>query len=244
MKGTQMKPQLSVVENEAPSRLLAEHSAARMHLAKLINSRLSIESKLRHLGESAHSLKEVQAEEQNAVGELNALNAAEAAAMTAWSRDPSGPVPEPDVVKREELEAKRRSATAKATAARQAEATISADIQRENAALAQVKAKIELAIVPVIVDEVEPLLADFEEANRILAAKAGKIAEASEIITQIGHGIGNSDLARPAFVCLEKLNERIRLAFARPAPDVTNHRAAWLAFAAELKRDPIAELKD
>ena len=44
------------------------------------------------------------------------------------------------------------------------------------------------AIVPVIVEAVEPLLADFEDANRVLAAKAAKISGAAEVITQIGHG--------------------------------------------------------
>jgi hypothetical protein len=110
------------------------------------------------------------------------------------------------------------------------------------AALKQIETQILLAIVPVIVESVDPLIVDFEEHNRALAAKAGKIAEAAEAITQIAHDIGNTDLARPAFVTLEKLSDRIRVAFGRPAPDIANHRATWLAFAAALKRDPMAEL--
>ena len=230
-----------VTDSEAPSRLLQKHSAARLHLAGLINRELTVESNLRHLGEAAQRLQEAQQAEQQAVADLNALNAAEATAMAAWSRDGSGAEPQPNVVKRDELQAKHRAAIAKAAAARGAQATIAADQQREAVSLKQVETEIALATVPVIIEAVEPLITDYEDSNRELAAKAAKISGAAEVITQIGHSIGSTDLARPAFVALEKLSERIRIAFARPAPAISDD--AWRALAAALKRDPLAELK-
>jgi hypothetical protein len=214
-----------------------------MHLARLINEKLRRESALRHLAEAAQLLEEAQHAERDAIGALAALNAAEADAMARWSRG-EAPAPELDTAKRAKLEADQRAAVAKASAARQAASMNAAEQQREKAVLHRIETEIALAIVPVIVEAVDPLLADFEKANRELAAKAGKIAEAAETIAQIAHGIGDLEVARPAFVTLEKLSERIRTTFARPAPDTANHRAAWLAHAAALKRDPIAELKD
>jgi DNA repair exonuclease SbcCD ATPase subunit len=235
---------IRLVTDEAPSRLLQKHSPARMHLADLINRKRRIESNLRNLAESAQRLQDAQFSEQEAVAAINALNAEESAAMAEWSRDGSGPMPEPDVAKRDELQAKHRGAVAKATAARQAAGAISADQQREMAALKQVTDQIDLAIVPIIIEEVEPKIAAFKTAFAELAAKRAEITAASETInliafrlSQIASGQPNPEAGRPAFVALEALNETIRVAFAAPALDGINHRAPWEAFATALKRD-------
>ena len=240
-----------VTDDAAPSRLLAEYSPARLHLAKLIDQRLRVEDNLRQLADAAARLREAQDAEGNAAAALNALDAEEARAMAAWSQNSSGAMPVFDRTRREKLRENLEAATAQATAARRATADNAAQQQRENAKLKPIEDEIDLTIATVIAEEVEPLIAEFTEFNRELAAKAGRIAEASEVINLIGARIGqlasarpNAEAARPLFTMLEKLNEKIRLAFSRPAPDVTNHRAAWQSFAAALRRDPIAELKD
>jgi DNA repair exonuclease SbcCD ATPase subunit len=242
---------LRLVTTDAPSRLLEKHSPARMHLADLINRKLRIESNLRHLGESAQRLQEAQTAQHDAVAAINALNAVESAAMAEWSRDGSGPMPELDVAKRDELQARHRGAVAKATAARQAAAAIAADQQRETAVLKQITDEIDLAIVPIIIEEVEPKIAAFKTAFAELAAKRAEITAASETInliafrlSQMASGQPNPEAGRPAFVALEALNEAIRLAFAAPPPDATNHRAPWEGFSNALKRDPIAQFED
>jgi hypothetical protein len=237
-----MKNLRLVTDSKAPSRLLEQHSAARMHLAKLINDRLSIEARLRDLAEAGAKLQEAADAERHAAAALNALDAEEANAMALWAKNSAGPMPSFDQTRRQKLRAAVDAAAAQAAAARKAAAANGAEQTRENSSLKAVEAQIALAIVPVIVEAVDPLIADFEAANRALAAKAGRISGAAELITQIGHSIGNPDMARPAFVALEKLSERIRIAFARPAPAISDD--AWRALAAALRRDPIAELKD
>jgi hypothetical protein len=233
-----------VAGKDEVSPLLQPQSPARIKLAQLINDRLTIESNLRHLAESAERLREAQRAEGQATAALANFEAAETAAMADWSRSPSSPMPVSNPGKRDELLAAIRTASAQAGAARKAEQANAAEQTRENGTLQRLVPQIDLAAVAVIVDEVDPLIRDFEEDNRALAAKAGKIAEAAEIITQIAHGTGNLDRARPTFAALEKLNERIRVAFARPAPEIGSHRAAWSALAANLRSDPLAKLKD
>jgi hypothetical protein len=234
-----------VAGKDEVSPLLQPQSPARIKLAQLINDRLTIEAKLRDLAASAERLREAQRAEGQATAALANFEATETAAMAEWSRSPpSSPAPVSNPGKRDDLLAAIRTASAQAGAARKAEAANTAEQTRENEALQRLNPQTDLAVVAVIVDEVDPLIRDFEEANRALAAKAGKIAEAAEIITQIAHGTGNLDRARPAFAALEKLNERIRVAFARPAPEIGSHRAAWSALAANLRSDPLAKLKD
>jgi hypothetical protein len=235
---------LVATDNTAPSRLLEKHSDARLHLAGLINQKLRVEEKLRHLAESAQKLQDAQSAEQDAVSAINALNSAEAAAMTAWSQDPSsGPIPSPDIAKRDELLALQRKAQAQASAARQATTSIVAEQQREAARLTDFGVQIGLAVVPVAIEELEPLIAEFVEFNKKLAEKAGRIAAGAEMITTIANGVKNLELAGPAFRQLEVLNEQIRNAFARPAPDMSPHAARWAAYANALQRDPIARLE-
>jgi hypothetical protein len=231
-----------IADHGAPSRLLQEHSPARVHLAKLINDRLSIEARLRDLADAGAKLQEAADAERHAAAALNGLDAEEATAMAAWAQNSNGPMPVFDQARRQKLRAAVDAAAAQASAARKAAAANGTQQERELGTLKRVEAQIALAIVPVIVEAVDPLLADFEEANRALASKAARISGAAEVITQIGHSIGNLEMARPAFVELEKLSDRIRIAFARPAPAISDN--AWLALAAALKRDPIAELKD
>jgi len=231
-----------VAGNEAPSRLLEKHSDARMHLAGLINEKLRIESKLRHLAERVQMLQDAQSAEHDAASEISALNAAEAAAMTAWVEDPSVPMPSPDIATRDSLMSKQRAAQARAAAARQASASIRAEQQRETTRLEGVGLQIGLATVPVIIEELEPLIAEFVEANAALAARAGRIAAGSELVTKIANA-APLEAARPAFAMLEVLNEQIRGAFGRPAPDLTPHKAHWDALSAALYRDPIARLQ-
>lgn len=239
---------IRLVPREAPSLLIEKHSPARMHLAALINRKLSIESNLRHLSDAARVLQEAQTTEQDAAAAINALNSAETAAMYAYSRGDSEIEPEPDVAKRDELLAKHRGAVAKANAARQAAGTVAADQLRETAALKQITDQIDLAIVPIIIEEVTPKIDAFKVAFSELAAKRAEITEASEFINLIAFRLSQTasdrptpEAGRPAFVALEALNESIRVACGAPAPDAANRRAPWEAFAAELRRNPIAK---
>ena len=146
-----MKNLRLVTDGTAPSRLLQEHSAARLHLAKLISQRLAIEDRLRALAEAGGKLQEAADADRHAGAALNGLDAEEATAMAAWAQNSSGPMPVFDQTRRQKLRAAVDAAAAQASAARKAAAANGAKQTRENSSLKSVEAQIALAIVPVIV---------------------------------------------------------------------------------------------
>jgi hypothetical protein len=231
-----------VTTDGEPSRLLAKHSDARMRLATLINNRNSFEDKLRHLVETGGKLQEAADSERHAAAALAALDAEETRAMSAWAEGPGGSMPVFDRTRRERLEAEVHAAAAQATAARKAAGENGAAQQRENAALKALEPQFAVAIAEVIAESVEPLMDDFDAANRALASKAARIQEAFVTIRGLAESLGNPEAARAAYAINERLHERIRTMSDRAAPDGTNHRGAWETLAAALRRDPIAEL--
>jgi hypothetical protein len=64
-------------------------------------------------------------------------------------------------------------------------------------------------------------------------------------LAKLAHQVGDTSKARPAFVVLEKLNEKLRVAFSRPAADSTGaDLPKWMALAGRLRADPLAKLED
>jgi len=230
-----------VVTEGAPSRLLQEHSPARMQLAKLIDRRLGIEDRVRALAEAGAKLKEAADAEGHAAAALGALDAEETRIMSIWAQG-SGPMPVLDRTRRQKLEDAVHAAAAQAAAARKAAAANGAEQQRENATLKALEPQFAVLIAEVISETVDPLMSDYEATNKVLASKAARIQEAFTTIRGIAEAVGNPTAARPAFVIMEKLTEKIRTISGRAAPDGVNHGAAWMAFAARLRSDPIAEL--
>jgi hypothetical protein len=232
-----------VVSDTGPSRLLQPTSEARLRLAALINRRLTIESKLRHLGEATAKLQEAADAEGNARAAFNALDSEETQAMAAWSKS-SGPKPVIDRTRREKLKADLEDAAASATAARNAASSIAAEQQREALALKALEAPFAVAVAEVLDEEMMPLLADFEAEKRTLAVQAARIQEGVEALTQLAHQVG-AEKGRPAFVVLEKMNARVQTAFGRLMPDnTTGSVAKWLGLAARLRSDPLAKFED
>jgi hypothetical protein len=226
-----------------PSRLLQKHSPARMTLATLITRRNSIEDKLRALAEAGAKLQEAGEAEHRAGGALSALDAEEAKAMAAWSQASDGPMPVFDRTRREKLVEELRAAGAQASAARKAAADNAAAQQREHGALRALEPQFAITVAEVLAESVEPLMEDFDTANRALASKAARIQEAFVTIRGLAEALGNQDAARPLYVINEKLHERIRTISDRAPPDGENHAAAWSSLAVRLRADPLAELE-
>jgi hypothetical protein len=236
---------IRLVSGEAPSRLLEQHSAARLHLAKLIDRKLTIESNLRHLADAATKLQEAADAEGNAAAALNALDAEEARAMATWSQASSGPMPVFDQSRRQELKSAVDAAAAQASAARKAAVENGAAQQREAAAAKALEPEFAAVIAQILDEEMSPLIADYQADAVALAAKAGRIMQGAEALTRIAHQVGDTSKARPAFVVLEKLNEKLRIAFSRPAADSTGaDLPKWMALAGRLRSDPLAKLED
>lgn len=216
-----MKNNIRLVATDgAPSRLLQEHSPARMRLAKLINDRLSVEAKLRDLAEAMERLNKAQGAEAQAAAALANFEAQETAAMAEWSKSSqSSPMPVANPARRDDLLAAIRAASAQAESARAAAKIIEAEQTREQGLLARLEPQFAIAIAEVLAEAVEPLLGDFEAANKQLASKAARIQEAFNAIRSLGESIANPSAARPVFVINEQLHERIRAVSGRASPD-------------------------
>jgi hypothetical protein len=232
-----------VASDSAPSRLLQKHSPERMTLATLITRRNSIEDRLRAIAQAGAKLQEAADAERHATAALATLDAEETRAMAAWSEASDEPMPVFDRTRREKLVAEIQAAAAQASAARKAAAENSAAQQRESAALKALEPEFAIAIAEVVAETVDPLFADYDAANRALAAKAAKIQQALLTITDLAHSVGGHTAVRPAFIVIEKLHEKMRSVSGRAPPDGKNHAAAWSSLAARLRTDPLAELE-
>jgi hypothetical protein len=226
-------------ENGAPSRLLEKHSNARLQLAQLIARKLGIEDRVRALVEAGAKLKEAADAEGHAAAALSALDAEETRIMSTWSQG-SGPMPVFDQTRRQKLEGAVHAAAAQAAAARKAAAANGAEQQRENATLKALEPEFAVLFAEIILESVEPLISDFEATNKVLATKAARLQAAFMTMRGIAESVGNPSAARPAFVIMEKLSEKLRTISGRAAPDDLNHAAAWMSYAAKLKSDPLA----
>jgi hypothetical protein len=149
-----------------------------------------------------------------------------------------------DRTRREKLKSEVHAAAAQASAARKAAAENGAAQQREHVALKALEPQFAIVIAEVIAESVEPLMQDFDIANRALASKAARIQEAFVTIRGVAESLGNQAAARPVYVINERLHERIRAVSGSAAPDGTNHGAAWNVLAARLRADPLASLED
>src|ERR1700722_2503538 len=187
---------IRLVGGDAPSRLLEQHSPARMALAKLITRKLGIEYRVRALAEAGAKLQEAADAERHAAAALGALDAEETRAMAAWSQAAEGPMPVFDRTRREKLEAEVHAAAAQAAAARKAAAANGAEQQRENATLKTLEPQFAVLIAEVISETVGPLMTDYEAANKVLASKAARIQEAFTTIRGIAEAVGNPAAAR------------------------------------------------
>lgn len=235
-------PSIRLVD-DGRSRLMQPTSEARLRLAKLISGRVAIEDGLRSLVAAGAKLAEAADAERNAGAKLAALDAEEAATMAAWAKA-GGQMPQFDRTRREKLEAECHASAAQAAAARKAASANGSEQQRELGRLKGMEPEFAAVIATIIDEEMAPLIADYQADSVALAGKAALIQQGAEALTRIAHDVGDTNKARPAFVVLEKLNEKLRIAFSRPAVDSTGAGLPkWLAFAAALRREPIAEFK-
>jgi hypothetical protein len=237
---------MQLVKNDAAPKPQPSASAARTRLAELQAKVDECNGRLKGLEESLARLESIARDEAAATATLSNFDADEGAAMAAWARTAIGSPPEPNVRKREKLEAAARTAAARAAPARQAHASIAALRHAESRTLKDLETPIALEIAAALVEEAGPLLEDFEQLNRVLSAKANRIQALSESLVNVCHNGVLFEQMRPAFMLMEKLQERIRNSLARPVPDeilARQDRAALAIFIAQLRTDAAARLE-
>jgi hypothetical protein len=228
--------------------LLDPLSPSRAKLASLINTKLSILDHQRQMTAARARLREAQEAEHAASAKLAELNMSEGARMAEWARSSAeGDAPTFDVDFREQLLGVVRTAAAHANAARQAETSINADIQREAVMLKAAELQITLASADVLLETLDPLLDDFSIANNALSEKASRILMAIQHLTQVAHASGTVEEMKPLFEVLARANEKMRTFSTRIEPGhetKSKSLVGWASLAERLRSDPIAQLEE
>jgi hypothetical protein len=213
----------------------------------MIAAREEISAKIESAQGALTRLASAQTAEAPLVAELQRLDALETEAFSAWSRgDSDAPAPTPDVAKRALLTEQLAAARAKAEAARRAEGGLIAERERESSKLPGLARAIDAALAEILVEESEPLVADFDETNRIVAAKASRIEVLRDILEGMARSAGEGEPARPFYALLEQFNTRLQRVSGRQRPDldvVSSHRLGWLSLAESLRLDANATLE-
>jgi hypothetical protein len=214
----------------------------------MIAAREEISASIDRANAALTRLASAQTADSPIVAELQRLDSAETEAFSAWSRgDPEAPAPIPDAAKRALLTEQLATARATAEAARRAEGGLIAERERESAKLRGLPHAVDVALASILVEEAEPLIADFDEANRNVSAKASRIEVLRDILGTMARSAGDGEPARPFYALLEAFNTRLQKVSGRLPPDLdtaSRHRLGWFALADQLRSDASARLSE
>jgi hypothetical protein len=223
-------------------------SAARLRLAQMLAARDEISATVARTNAASTRLASAQTADAPITAELQRLDSAETQAFSVWSRgDTDAPAPTPDAAKRALLTEQLLAARATAEAARRAEIGLIAESERESSKLRGLPHSMDVAVADILFEEAEPLIADFLEANRVVAAKASRIEVLRDIVISMGRAAGDGEPGRPFFAMLEAFDGRLQKVSGRLPPDLDTaslHRMAWLALIGQLHEDAGATLSE
>lgn len=232
--------------NDIPKDAAPIASPARQRLASLTAARDEISAAIDRATAALDRLISAQACQVPVVAELARLDTAESAAMAAWARRgrEGDDAPTPDVAAREELNRKLTDARAKAESARRAEGGLRDEVARESVKLAPIGLAINEALAEVVAEEAGDLIAGFLESQRATAAKADQILAARDLIGDMARSAPEGEPARPLYIVLETLNQKLEKTFARSvrADVAAANRAAWASLVGRLQSDASARL--
>jgi hypothetical protein len=213
----------------------------------MIAAREEISASIDRANAALTRLASAQTADAPIVAEIQRLDAAETEAFSAWSRgDNEAPAPTPGVAKRALLTGQLAAARAKAEAARRAEGGLIAERDRESMKLRGLPHAIDVALAEILVSEAEPLIADFDDANRSVSTKASRIEILRDILGGLARSAGDGEPARPFYVLLEAFNTRLQKVSGRQPPDLdtaSTHRLGWLSLVDSLRSDASATLE-
>jgi hypothetical protein len=230
------------LKNSEPKK--APISEERQRLAGLIEARDAIIPKLRALEAQRARLVALEAPDNTAAGELAQLTAKESAALAAWSVSGEGPMPTSNVFRRQALEKKVAASNATIENARLASVGVLAEIESESKRLSEMDAPIQVAIVEVMISEVEPHIRSFESMNEELSARVMQIQQLGKMITERAHAVSDTEVKGSLFSLNTRFFERLEKVNTRKEPmqDIANaQRAKWFALWTALSRDANAQ---
>ena len=217
-------------------------SPARSALADAIARRANAEDEVAALQAAAAKLASAETLAAPIEAEIARLDGSEAAAMAAFARDPTAPIPLPDTEARARLIRELDAAHTTAASARRAYGPVAAEMSAANDCRVALEKEIDAATAQVIADETDSTVA--EMAKTIAAANRARInvSAARALVLNLAETTQNRD----AFMRLERLDLAIRGASGSPMPDLAGAHAAataWRGFADVLKSDAAALMR-
>ena len=213
---------------------------ARTLLAECNDAKAAVNATLAAISASMARLSAAQGAPGAVENDLRQLDAFEAAQMAEWSRSAGSPMPMSDSDLRAELESKLRSARSAAAAAATAEASLTAEHAREAGKIRGIEQHSAAATAVVILETAEPLLNEFIDSAKALAAKAKSLETARLLALTTIESVGDLDINREAYRALGEFDRRFDASRGNwPVDPVAADKArnAWHAFAADLRDD-------
>jgi hypothetical protein len=216
-------------------------SPARDRLAECLTARSEAEAKIAAANESMARLAGHEDAVNAARSELTAIDIADAAAVTLWAKSGDGAAPTTDVERREAISRALSQAESQARAAASARAALAAEMEAATQPLAGIATWSNVAVAQIVAEEMAPLIADLEDAQRSLAAKIERVKMLREHVIASAEGLPKgSEAAREVYLTAEAMAQDMQRAMtSHPAPlDASvSSRAALREFVASLHDD-------
>jgi hypothetical protein len=223
-------------------------SPARQKLNDLLDERAGHQRKIAELQAAVDRLTEIFAARDAAAAAVIDFDRQSAEAMLTWSQaslKPRDAMPVVDADTRLSLLTKLAAAKENSDAAARARDQITASIQAEAQAAKALETAISFAVAEVVSEEASgALIDDLRQAVALAVAKQERLRQAVQVVFAIARSIDGDAVAKPFFDEASRLAEVVKTAAAPPAPESLPAFEAWHAFAAALRTDPGAELKD
>jgi hypothetical protein len=220
-----------------------ELTPTRRALAELLDARTAKSADLATLIARQTKLARASAEIAPLQDELNALTAAETAAMQKWSEaDTDTPPPVSDVKRRARIESSIAAARAARTAADGATAGLSPQITRVSNDIRALTSRIEQAVASIVVSEAELLFPSLKAGIAALEALKARVDGARRFMLTATEPL-SGQVVGAVKLDFDRFDRELEHACARPTRPMVPDMGEWQSFAAALKDSASATME-
>ena len=216
-----------------------ELSPARQRLIELNTARAASKATVEELQSRLNRLGALKAAVTPLEAELQALDAAEAAALAEWSASPDAPAPQPDTAGRADIMNRLQRARQQVAGAELATASVESVLARANARAAELEREVPPAIANILVDEARGLLPSITEAIAALARAQTRYSALRSFLLERAESSRDAAMRSGFFQALEALDRDARIAAENAPPPDVNATLEWRELAAALGDTPI-----
>jgi hypothetical protein len=209
-----------------PKFIKSYDTESRTALARLIDVRNEAANEAREAQQRIERLTALSTAAVEPRAALARLDAESAAAMAAWSRDPSLPIPAPDTAERTNLQRELAQATAKADAAGRAVESMRAEVNAAGVKASAAERELNFAAAYVALEELQPVI---DSAHAAMAALASARMKGDALVRLLGGVQLEAGPTAPGFAEFTRTyaaaGESLKNAFYLPRADENAERA-------------------